>query len=93
MEYVARVHLTPRGDFSTGAQRRRSLLRQKHHANNKRCIFHYGYRDASALPATKGDGAVTFTNEPDAIRQVTFTPLRKGNSYEHPGRRFFGSVT
>ncbi len=40
---------------------------QMHHANNKRCIFHYGYREASALPATKGDGAATFTNEPDAL--------------------------
>jgi len=38
-----------------------------HHANNKRCIFHYGYRDAWALPATKGEGGVTFTNEPDAL--------------------------
>lgn len=38
-----------------------------HYANNKRCIFHYGYRDVSVLPATKGDGAVAFTNEPDAL--------------------------
>jgi hypothetical protein len=38
-----------------------------HHANDKRCIFYYGYREASALPATKGDGAVTFTNEQDAL--------------------------
>ena len=27
------------------------------------------------------------------IRQVTFAPMRKGKSHEHPGRRFFGSVT
>lgn len=38
-----------------------------HHANNRRCIFRYGYRDASALPATKGDGAAAFTNEPGAL--------------------------
>jgi len=38
-----------------------------HHANKKRSIFHYGYRDASALPATKGNGSVTSRNEPDAL--------------------------
>jgi len=38
-----------------------------HHANNKRCVFHYGCRDASALPAPKGHGAVTFKNEPDVL--------------------------
>jgi hypothetical protein len=37
------------------------------HSNNKRCIFYSGYRDASALPATKGDGPVTLTNELDAL--------------------------
>jgi hypothetical protein len=51
-------------------QARRSVgphCAKMHDANNKRCIFRYGYRDASALPATKGDGAVTFTNEPGAL--------------------------
>ncbi len=36
-------------------------------ANNERCIFHCGYPDALGLPATKSDGAVAFTKEPDAL--------------------------
>jgi hypothetical protein len=38
-----------------------------HHANNKRRLFHYGYREVSALPATPRDGSLTSTNEPNAL--------------------------
>jgi len=48
-----------------------------HHANNKRCIFHYGYREASALPATKGDGAVTFTAQDHTDFVDAFTGSRR----------------
>jgi hypothetical protein len=37
------------------------------HAGNKRYKLRYEYREASALPATRGNGAVTFANEPDAL--------------------------
>lgn len=36
-------------------------------SNNKRCTVYSGYRDASALLRTKGDGPVPLTNEPDAL--------------------------
>jgi hypothetical protein len=48
----------------TGVGRYRSRMR---HAGNKRYKFRYEYREASALPGTRGDGAITFTNEPDAL--------------------------
>jgi hypothetical protein len=47
-----------------GVGRYRSRMR---HAGNKRYKFGYEFREASALPATRGDGAITFTNEPDAL--------------------------
>ena len=52
LEMVARCadirHAGRRRSFSSSSQWRRSVLRQAHHANNKRCIFHHGYPKARA---------------------------------------------
>jgi hypothetical protein len=38
-----------------------------HDTTNQRCIFRYGFREPSALPATDGNGAVPFANKPDVL--------------------------
>jgi aquaporin Z len=38
-----------------------------HHANNKRCIFHHGHRDASVFAAKKENGAAIYRNELDGL--------------------------
>jgi hypothetical protein len=44
-----------------------SCCAKMHHANNKRCIFHYGYRETAASSAPPVDGAATSRNEPDVL--------------------------